>query len=332
MEVYIKAVSYYLPLTVVDNDALQSEIPEMDVYKTAKAVGVSSRSIASDDETAVDLAEQAALKLFQEYGISKSEIGFIILCTQCPDYFLPSSACLLQNRLGIPTTAGAFDFNLGCSGYVYGLSIAKGLISSGVTSNVLLLTTDTLSKYLHPSDSNRVLFGDGASATLIATDGVAKIGNFILGTNGGGYENLILRTGGMRHRSKTGNVRIDEEGKTIYEDYLYMNGTEIFNFSVDLLPSLIEQTLVRNGLEKEDVNYYIFHQANQHMLNFIRKLCEIPKESYFVDLSDTGNTASTTIPIGLKKAIHQKRIRKEDKVMIAGFGVGLSWGATMLYF
>ena len=145
---YIKGISYYLPEKVVTNEELIKEFPEWSVDKVAKKVGVYSRHIAGKNETAGDMAEKAALRLFDEYKISPSEIDFVLLCTQSPDYFLPSTACILQNRLGIPTTAGAFDYNLGCSGCVYGMAMAKGLIAGGIAKNVLLLTAETYNKYL----------------------------------------------------------------------------------------------------------------------------------------------------------------------------------------
>ena len=332
MDAYIKALTYYTPSTVIDNTALQVYLPYTNIETVSKAVGVSSRAVADEGETAADLAEKAAQKLFQEYNVIPKDIDFVILCTQGPDFFLPSTACILQNRLGIPTSAGAFDFDLGCSGYIYGLSIAKGFILSGVAKNILLLTGDTISKYLHPQDENRILFGDGASASLVSTEGFARIGDFVFGTDGSGYDSLILKTGGMRQRTMSGCNSVDEEGKKIYDDYFYMHGTRIFNFSVDLLPKLIDQTAIRNHISKQDIDYYIFHQANKYMLGFIRKQCNIPKDSFFMDLSDTGNTTSSTIPIGLKKSLSKSTISKGEKVMVAGFGVGLSWGASILYF
>ena len=190
---YIKGISYYLPEKVVTNEELIKEFPEWSVDKVAKKVGVYSRHIAGENETAGDMAEKAALRLFDEYKISPSEIDFVLFCTQSPDYFLPSTACILQNRLGIPTTAGAFDYNLGCSGCVYGMAMAKGLIAGGIAKNVLLLTAETYNKYLHPSDkSNRSIFGDGAAACLISTEGIAEIGEFSLGTDGSGAEKLMV--------------------------------------------------------------------------------------------------------------------------------------------
>lgn len=330
---FIKAISYYLPEAILTNENLVKEFPEWSVEKVAQKVGVNYRHLSAEDETAGDMAEKAALKLFDEYHISPKEIDFLLLCTQSPDYFLPSTACLLQDRLGIPTTAGAFDYNLGCSGCIYGMAIAKGLISAGIAKNVLLLTAETYNKYLHPSDkSNRSIFGDGAAACLISIDGFANIGDFVLGTDGSGAESLIVRTGASRHKEATGNYSVDDEGHFRYDDYLYMNGGEIFNFTLDAVPSMITQILEKNYLKKEDINYFVFHQANKFMLSTIRKVCRLPKEKFYINLTDTGNTVSSTILIGLKRSINNKEIKHGQKIMIAGFGVGLSWGGTILSF
>ncbi len=191
----IKAISYYLPEKIVTNEELVEEFPEWTVDKIASKVGVSRRHIASDTETAMDLSVKAAEQLFNEnQDISRESVDFVILCTQSPDYFLPSSACIVQSRLGLMTTCGAFDYNLGCSGYIYGLAVAKGLICTGIASNILLLTAETYSKYLHRKDKgNRTIFGDAATATVISNDGFAEIGDFALGTDGSGAKNLIGR-------------------------------------------------------------------------------------------------------------------------------------------
>ena len=299
---------------------------------TAK-VGVTSRHLAADNETAGDLAEKAARRLFEEYGISPSEIDFLLLCTQSPDYFLPSTACLLQHRLGIPVTSGAFDYNLGCSGCIYGLAVAKGLVSAGIARNVLLLTAETYSKYLHPSDkSNRSIFGDGAAACLISTDGFVEIGDFVCGTDGSGAENLIVKTGASKQRKPTGIFQEDEEGHTWYDDYLYMNGGAIFNFTLETVPVLVRQLLDKSGSQKEEIDYFIFHQANKFMLNTIRKVCVLPKEKFYVSLENTGNTVSSTVLIGLKDCLLNGTIKAGMQVVVAGFGVGLSWGGTILKF
>ena len=328
---FIKAISYYLPEKTVTNEELVSEFPEWSVDKVTQKVGVDIRHIAAENETAGDMAEKAARKLFEEYGISPSEIDFLMLCTQSPDYFLPSTACILQDRLGIPTSAGAFDYNLGCSGCIYGMAMAKGLMAAGIARNILLLTAETYNKYLHPSDkSNRSIFGDGAAACLISTEGFAEIGEFVLGTDGSGADHLIVKTGASRCKMVTGQSKEDDEGHVWHDDYLYMNGGAIFNFTLDAVPAMMAQVLERNKMQKNDVDYYVFHQANKFMLNTIRKVCVLPKDKFYVNLSETGNTVSSTVLIGLKDCLEKGIIKSNDKVMVTGFGVGLSWGGTVL--
>lgn len=333
MKAYLKGISYYLPEKIITNEDLVKDFPEWSVDKVASKVGVNRRHVASEGETAGDLAEKAALKLFQEYNISPTDIDFLMLCTQSPDYFLPSTACILQSRLGIPISSGAFDYNLGCSGCIYGLALAKGLILSGSAKNVLLLTAETYNKYLHPTDkSNKSIFGDGAAACLISTNGFAEIGEFVFGTDGSGAENLIVKTGAARSRKQTGRYETDDEGHTKYDDYLYMNGGAIFNFTLDRVPLLIDEVLEKNNLAKSDVDFFIFHQANKFMLNTIRKVCVLPKDKFYINLEETGNTVSSTILISLKDCIEKEFIKPSQSIMITGFGVGLSWGGCILKY
>lgn len=324
---YIKAISYYLPETIVTNEELINEFPEWNVDKIVKKVGVKQRHIAKDSETSVDLAYNAALKLFDEHNISASDIDFIILCTQSPDYFLPTSACILQEKLGLSSNVGAFDFNLGCSGYIYGLSICKGLISTGVAKNILFITSETYSKFIHPKDKgNRSIFGDGAAASLISDNGFASIDNFSLGTNGKGFENLIVKTGGLRNRNKIEQIPDDN----LFVNNLYMNGSEIFNFTLEAVPQLLNNTLINNNLDLESIDYFIFHQANKFMLNSLRKVCGIPKDKFYINMENTGNVVSSTVPISLKEALDKGLINSPCKVMLLGFGVGYSWGGTII--
>jgi len=330
---YIKAISYYLPEKVVTNEELLKEFPEWSVDKVAAKVGVDARHLADVDETAGDMAEKAARKLFDEYNVDPNSIDFLLLCTQSPDHFLPSTACILQDRLGIPTSAGAFDYNLGCSGCVYGIAMANSFIKSGLAKNILLLTAETYQKYLHPLDkSNRSIFGDGAAACLVSTEGIAEIGEFCLGTDGSGAKHLIVETGAARHKTATGVVTEDEDGHQKFDDYLYMNGSAIFNFTLDAVPIMMKEILAKNNMEKDDVDYYVFHQANKFMLNTIRKVCVLPKSKFYVNLSETGNTVSSTVMIGLKQSLDAGTISSGMKVMVTGFGVGLSWGGTILKF
>jgi 3-oxoacyl-[acyl-carrier-protein] synthase III len=329
MKAFIKSISYYLPQEVLTNEKLVELFPEWTVDKIASKVGVSSRHISAANETAADMAVCAAENLFDEHKIDRSAIDFVLLCTQSPDYFLPTSACLVQDRLNLPTSCGALDFNLGCSGYVYGLSLAKGLVLGGIAKNVLLLTAETYTKYLHPDDKgNRTIFGDAATATIISTDGFAEIGAFSLGTDGRGAESLIVKTGGLRQKKALCDLTFDESGNPVSSDYLFMNGKDIFDFTSDIVPKLVDDVLKKNDLTQEQVNLFVFHQANKYMINYLRKLLEIDKENFYIFLETVGNTVSSTIPIALCEA--QKENKLKGNVLLAGFGVGLSYGATVL--
>jgi 3-oxoacyl-[acyl-carrier-protein] synthase-3 len=296
------------------------------------------------------MAEKAARRLFDEYGVNPQDIDFVLLCTQSPDYRLPSTACILQHRLGIPTTAGALDYNLACSGCIYGLAMAKGLIAAGIARNVLLLTAETYNKYIHPSDkSNRAIFGDGAAACLVGNaskrciqDNAAKlgsfthysaeIGQFALGTDGSGYDNLIVKTGGSRHPNPTGLITKDEEDHVWRDDNLYMNGSAIFNFTLDAVPAMMERVLQSNGLTKDQIDLYVFHQANKFMLDTLRQVCLLPKDKFYIDLSTTGNTVSSSVLIALRDCLDRQLIGPGSTVMVAGFGTGLSLGGTILRY
>lgn len=329
MKAFIKAISYYLPEKVLTNDELVKEFPEWSVDKIASKVGINQRHVVAEDETSADLATKAAENLFAENNMDKNAIDFILFCTQSPDYFLPTSACVIQNRLGLQTSCGALDFNLGCSGYVYGLSLAKGLIFAGVAKNVLLLTGETYSKFIHPKDKgNRTIFGDAGSASLISTEGFAEIGNFELGTDGKGANNLMVKSGGMRYPEAINDMTLDENGNPISSDHLYMNGAEIFNFTIEAVPQLVRNTLIKNNLELSDIHLCAFHQANKYMLNFLRKKLKIEEDKFYYYMSEVGNTVSSTIPILLTEAKKEEKL--SGNVILAGFGVGYSWGGTVL--
>ncbi len=330
MKTYIKALAYTLPENEITNEQLVKEFPEWSVDKIADKVGINTRFVASENETSSDLAVKAAEKLFLENpNINKEDIDFVLFCTQSPDYFLPTSACIIQNKLGLPTTCGALDFNLGCSGYIYGLSLAKGLILGGIANNVLLLTGETYSKYLHPKDKgNRTIFGDAGSATLISTEGFAEIGNFSLGTDGKGAENLIVKTGGLRCKSPMNDLTFDEKANPTSSDYLYMNGSEIFNFTIEAVPELVKNTLLKNKLTNDEIEGFVFHQANKFMLNFLRKKLKINEEKFHYYMSEVGNTVSSTVPIVLYEKLKNGELH--GNILLGGFGVGYSWGGCVI--
>ncbi len=331
MSIFIEAISYYLPQEVLTNKKISNEHPEWSVEKIASKTGIMSRHISASDEFVSDLAIKAAKRLFFEYKIDPSTIDFVLLCTQSPDYPLPTTACIIQDALHIPKSAGALDFNLGCSGFIYGLSVAKGLIAAKIARKVLLLTSETYSKYIHKDDkSNRTIFGDGASASLISDNGFAEIKDFSLGTDGTGALNLIVKQGGSKYPVKTSESYMDNFENVRCDANLYMNGPEIFTFTGQAVPQLVKATIEKNNLRFEQVDGFIFHQANLFMLNFLKKKIKIPDEKFFVFIEQCGNTVSSTIPIALKEASETGFLKGKKNILLAGFGVGYSWGGVII--
>jgi 3-oxoacyl-[acyl-carrier-protein] synthase III len=319
----IVAVEYFLPKEVLTNSQLAASFPEWSADSILQKTGIAVRHIAGTGELSSDLAYQAASKLFAARSVDPTSIDFVLLCTQTPDFSLPTSACLLQNRLGIPQTAGALDFNLGCSGYIYGLGIAKGLIESHQAKRILLLTAETYSKLIDPKDKNvRTIFGDGAAATIVDSveNKAGSIGPIIYGTDGSGGKYLVCHRGGFR----------GEEAEARGRNALWMDGPEIFNFTIRVIPDCIGRLLREAQLKEGDVDLYIFHQANLFMLTHIRKKLNISKEKFFVALENFGNTVSSTIPIALCEAENLGRIKQGSKIVLMGFGVGYSWGAALI--
>jgi 3-oxoacyl-[acyl-carrier-protein] synthase-3 len=327
----IAAIEYFLPertLTTVD---LSTMFPEWSVEKIDKKTGINTRHVARDDECASDLAFAAAQKLFASGAIDPSEIDFVLFCTQSPDYILPTTACLLQDRLNIPRSAGCLDYNLGCSGFVYGLGLADGLIASQQARRILLLTADTYSKYLDSNDKNaRTIFGDAAAATLIVAANLEspRIGPFVYGTDGKGGRHLILPNSGARHD------RCSESSPSTSRrpQHLSMNGPEIFAFALETVPASVSALLAKAGLSKEDVDLFVFHQANAYLLRELRHVLDLPEGKIPITLSHCGNTVSSTIPIALKHAELDGRLRSGAIVMVVGFGVGYSWAAAIIWW
>lgn len=330
MGVKLTNIEYYLPKGKLSSKDLTKVFVNFDADKVENKIGISNRYVVSESETTLDLAFEASKKILNK--VDKDKIDFIILCTQTPDYFLPTGSCILQDRLGLSKSTGALDFNLGCSGYIYGMAITKGLITSGIAKNVLLITADTYTKFIHKNDKgNRSIFGDGASATIITKSETDEIGEFELGTDGSGYDKLIIKNGAGKNKyNDSAEIKTYGDNNQYTDNCIYMNGPEIFNFTIKNIPGLINSVLKKNNIELDDIDYYIFHQANKFMLDYLRRKIGIPEAKFHINLEQTGNTVSSTIPIALNQAIKDNKIQKESKVLIAGFGVGLSWGATVI--
>ena len=332
-EVAVRAISVYLPDGVLDNAELVRQFGTWTENKIYGKTGVSERRVVGDEKVS-DLAAAAGERLFEEHGIDRGSIDFLLLCTECPDYFLPATACIVQNRLGLRKDTGALDYNLGCSGFIYGLALAKGLILGGVARRVLLITAETITRTIHPQDkSTRTLFGDAAAATLVEASAERGIGEFVLGTDGSGAERLIIPAGAwarpsspetrVETKNKWGNVRTPEN--------LYMDGPEILKFSMEVAPGCMNDTLERNGTSLEGLRLVVLHQASHMMLVKLRELLSIPEEKFVFNIEKYGNTVSSTIPIALYDSMKSGRLGKGDSVLVMGFGVGLSWGGTVLH-
>lgn len=333
MKAFIKAIEYHLPEKILGNEEIAQLFPEWTVEKIEKKIGIKERHVTIEGETASDLAVGAAEKLFSTHNIDRSTIDYLIFVTQSPDYHLPTTACTIQTRLGLSNRMTAIDVNLGCSGFVTGLSLAKAVVISGQAQNVLLLTAETYSKYMHERDKgNRTIFGDGSAATLVGTQGIAEIGDFVIGTDGTGAENLIVKTGCARQMAKANDETFDDFGNPLSSDHLYMDGPAILNYSLDSIPQLVTDVLEKNGVTKEEIDLHVYHQANIFLANLERRKLKIAPEKYYVNIEHVGNTVSSTIPISLRMALEDGTLRPGMKVLSVAQGLGYTWGGMVLFF
>ena len=318
----IGPIAIYLPETVEDNDLLKAQNPRWDMDLIYAKTGIRARHVAAPGQCASDLGVAAAERLFAEHQIDRNSIDFLLLCTQTPDYPLPTTACLMQERLGLPMSIGALDFNLGCSGFVYGLSLADGLIRSGSARRVLLITAETYSKYIDPTDrSLRTIFGDGAAATLLEAAAEPSLGSFVFGTDGRGADTLIVGQGGARPAESA----IRPRKRKRWPSRLYMDGPELVKFSLDVVPLMVERILGNAGWTAADIDFYLIHQATTFMLNHLRQRMNLDEEHTPEALAEYGNTVSSTIPILIHDLRAAGRLRPGKQTLMVGFGVGLSW-------
>lgn len=332
---YIDKISSYLPETRRTNEQISAQFPEWPVGKIAAKTGINERRISAEGELSSDMAIRAGEIFFEEHDINPTDIDFLIICSQSPDYYFPSTACIVQDQLGLRKNIGAFDYTLGCSGYIYGLAMAGSFLDSGLAENVLLITSEAITKFINEKDKgNLTLFGDAATATFLKRDeGMCSMSDFSLGTDGGGAKNIIMHRGGMRQPGfEEGNEVQDQYGNVYDKNYLYMDGPEVFKFTLNTVPGMVKGVLDKAGLAKEDVDLFVFHQANGFMLEQLRKFMKIPEEKFYICLAGTGNTVASSIPLALEQAHREGRIQKGAKVLTAAFGTGYSWGACVLEY
>ncbi len=335
MQSKIEFISYYLPNKVVTNDDLTVEFPKMKIRELTRLTGVFSRHITAEDETSVDMAVKAANKLFEETNLKKEDVDFVLFCSAGGDYITPASACVIQNKLQLSQHCGALDINQGCTGYIYSLSIAEGLIATGNANNILILNSEAITKTIHPLDkANRAIFGDAGAATWIKNNNNNFKSRFVFGTDGSKYNQIIIKYGRERFPLSRFNESdfIDEHGNIRNNSKFFMNGTEVFNFSVKKAPELINSLLNVYNLHISDIDLFVFHQANAIILETIGRKLKIPKEKLVIEIHNTGNTVSASIPIALRKSIEKEVLKRGYKILLAGFGVGFSWAGTIMEF
>jgi len=326
----IIAVDYFLPARISRTREWGKEFPDWPADKIASKLGIDSLHVASGNECASDLAVKAAEKLFAAGVVERNAVDYLILLTQTADYMLPTTACLLQHRLGLSTEIGAMDVNLGCSGYVYGLGLAHGLVATGQARCVLLLTADTYSKIVNPMDRPiRALLGDAATATLVRS-GAGEMGPFVFGTDGKRAMNIVVPAGGMRKRTPDHVLVMDEKGNGRTDADAKIEGKAMFSFSAEVAPHAMQRVLARANLSAADIDLFVFHQANQFMLEHLREKLEIPEQKFLIDMRDCGSTGSSSIPIVLARAATSGRLKRGMRLLLIGYGVGLSWGAGIV--
>lgn len=327
-------ISYYLPETIVSNNDLGAFYSDWDSARVFDQTGIERRHYAFESETASDLAVKACEKLFSEYGIDRNTVDFLILVTECSDYKLPATACIVQDRLGLKKSCGAFDINMGCSGFTYALSVAKGFLVSNSALKILVVTSECLSKYIHNEDKGlRTIVGDAAAACLVDKASAAKIGNFVFGTDGGGYKDIIIEAGGERlpvSDATKEKIKNPYGEGFITRENLIMNGINVFTFAITSMPGVINDILLKNDTTMDSVDFYVFHQANKTILEYLRRKTKAPAEKFYINMRETGNTSSCTIPLALKMAEDEGALKAGMKTMILGFGVGLSWCGTII--
>lgn len=342
--VYINAISYYLPEETLSNNDIIKDYKKYggnDKTITSEGLylqcGVKKRHVCPLDDTAKNLGNLAAENLFKEWNIDRKQIDYIIFVSDALEYKGPTTACIMQKDLSLNNEIGAIDILHGCTGWIYGISIAKALITSKLGANILLITADVPTKVIHPIDAElRAIFSDGAAATLLSAEKInsginSKINNFVFGTDGSGEKNLWVERSATR---KPADIKWLESYKDLPTKLvggrLNMNSPKIFMFALRKVPKLINTILKKHQLGKEDIDFFILHQANGTMLDFLRRRMKIPVEKFIISIENTGNTVSSSIPIATKKLNEKKTFTRGNTILVAGFGIGYSWGGTIL--
>lgn len=307
---------------------------EKQIARIKSAIGLDKRRVVDEQTTTLDLCHQAAENLIQGMQINRSDIDGLVFITQTPDHFQPSNSAILHGKLNLENSCASFDVNLGCSGYVYGLWMAHMMIASGTCKKVLLLAGDTITKYVNPRDrSTAPLFGDAGSATLVEKTEKDLISYFSLHTDGSGNDFIKVPAGGFRRPSTqtTAIEHKDVEGNWRSENDLYMNGGEVFNFSIKTEPAAINEILEYSNKTIDQIDYVVFHQANKYIITNIAKRLKLPLEKAPCEtVGKYGNQSSASIPSTINDALNELVATSKQKLILSGFGVGLSWASSIV--
>lgn len=330
----IESIACAFPAHSVSNSELKAAYPEWDFDRLEKRTGVMRRHVAQDGETALDFALDACEQLHRKGRLRPEQIDAVIFCTQSPDYIMPPNACLLHGKLCLKPDVLAFDINLACSGYVYGLQLASSLITSGTTNRVLLATADTYTRYIHGGDrATRCLFGDGGAVTVLGkSENGIGIRAIQCGTSGKNYDKFMIRAGGMRlpRSAETASEKTDRSGNVRTDEHITMDGLGVLSFFNATVPCAVRNILQLNRLSIEDIDVFVFHQASQIALDSLRVALQIPPEKMVYDLAEIGNLVSASIPVALSHALERGQAKPGQLALLCGFGVGLSWGTALV--
>jgi 3-oxoacyl-[acyl-carrier-protein] synthase-3 len=318
----IEHIEYYLPDNIITNDDLVHRFPHLNAEEIYRTTGVKERRHTTPEFIMSNMVVQVVENLFSNLPELRNEIDGIILVGHGYDYRAPVTSAIIQYKLKLNNNCIALDVPHGCTGYINGLAISNGLLETGTCNKILLLTGDTPS-YVIAKDNSELLsiFSDSASLSILTKS--SNYCKFVVGTDGSGYQNLMVHSSGSIEPYNISDTRL-KYGEMV------MNGKEIFLFAVRTVPKLIADTLLKNNLNKDDIAYFVFHQANSFMLDVLRRKLKIEKERFFNDITFTGNTVSSSIPIALKTLMEQQKIKRGDKLLLAGFGLGYTWGATVI--
>ena len=330
--VKIIGMSACVPKNVSSNSELLSQYPKEEVDKIINNIGIKEKRFVDEDISASDLCFKAAEKLLNEMYIDRTSIDMLIFLSQLPDHRIPATSPSLQERLGLSQNTACFDISLACSGYVYALSTAFAYASQNGINRVLLLVGETFSKIVSKKDRvNAPLYGDAGTATLIEKSSNTK-SFFSLYSDGSGYKSIIIKAGGSRCPSNSTNIIPveKEDGNYRSDNQLYMDGLEVFNFTLKVVPKSINDILSFSKIQINNIDYFLFHQANKFMIDFFVKKLKINPEKVPISLDTFGNVSSPTIPLTIVSRLNNLSINEKSQILMSGFGAGLSWATAVL--